>query len=222
MCGIAGFCNLKKNLETESPYWKNILRNMHRSVAHRGGDAAGSYLWAHAGLAHARLSIRDIEGGAQPMVRTVEGREFAIVYNGEIYNTDELEPELKEAGYHFETTSDTEVILYAFIHYGPSFVTKLNGIFAFAIWDNSREKLFLYRDRVGVKPLFYTEEPGQVVFGSEPKALFCHPDVTPELDTDGLREVLAIGPARTMGNGIFKGMQEVLPGHFLCFSRWRI
>lgn len=219
MCGIAGFCDFKKNLENEFPYWENILQNMHKSVAHRGGDNAGSYLREHSGLAHARLSIRDIEGGTQPMVRNVGDREFAIVYNGEIYNTDEIEPELKEAGFHFETTSDTEVILCAFIHYGPSFVTKLNGIFALAIWDNSREQLFLYRDRVGVKPLFYANTPGQIVFGSEPKVLFCHPDITPAIDLDGLREVLAIGPARTMGNGIFKGMQEVLPGHFLCFSK---
>lgn len=219
MCGIAGFCDFGKNLKEEAPYWKNILRNMQRSVAHRGGDAAGSYLRSHAGLSHARLSIRDIEGGAQPMVRSIGGREFAIVYNGEIYNTNELETELKEAGYLFETTSDTEVILYAFIHYGPSFVTKLNGIFAFAIWENTKEQLFLYRDRVGVKPLFYTCETEEVVFGSEPKALFCHPDVTPAIDLDSLREILAIGPARTMGNGIFTGMHEVLPGHFLCFSR---
>lgn len=219
MCGIAGFCNFKKNLENEFPYWENILQSMHKSVAHRGGDNAGSYLRAHTGLAHARLSIRDIEGGAQPIVRNVGDREFAIVYNGEIYNTDEIEPELKEAGYRFETTSDTEIILYAFIHYGPSFVTKLNGIFALAIWDNSREQLFLYRDRVGVKPLFYANTPGQIVFGSEPKSLFCHPDIKPAIDLNGLREVLAIGPARTMGNGVFKGMREVLPGHFLCFSK---
>lgn len=219
MCGIAGFCNMEKSFEKEYPYWEQILQNMHESVAHRGGDASGTYLRPHAGLAHARLSIRDINGGTQPMVRIVAGREYAIVYNGEIYNTDELTPELKASGFRFETTSDTEVILYAFIHFGPAFVTKLNGIFAFAIWDNSREELFLYRDRVGVKPLFYTLDPQQMVFGSEPKALFCHPDITPKLDTDGLREVLAIGPARTMGCGVFHGMKEVLPGHFMMFGR---
>ena len=218
MCGITGFCNFEKSFEREYPYWEQILQEMHESVAHRGGDADGTYLRPHAGLAHARLSIRDIRGGAQPMVRSIAGREYAIVYNGEIYNTDELIPELKASGFRFETTSDTEVILYAFIHFGPSFVTRLNGIFAFAIWDNSREALFLYRDRVGVKPLFYTQKGKQLVFGSEPKALFCHPDVTPKLDVNGLREVLAIGPARTMGCGVFTDMKEVLPGHFMIFG----
>ena len=219
MCGIAGFCNLKKSFEKEYPYWEDILEHMHESIAHRGGDASGTYLRSHAGLAHARLSIRDIHGGIQPMVRSIAGREYAIVYNGEIYNTDELTPELKTSGFRFETTSDTEVILYAFIHFGPAFVTKLNGIFAFAIWDNSRDELFLYRDRVGVKPLFYTQQENQLVFGSEPKVLFCHPDVTPKLDIDGLREVLSIGPARTMGCGVFTGMKEVLPGHFMMFGK---
>ena len=164
MCGIAGFCDFGKNLKEEAPYWKNILRNMQRSVAHRGGDAAGSYLRSHAGLSHARLSIRDIEGGAQPMVRSIGGREFAIVYNGEIYNTDEIKPALSAAGFIFETTSDTEVILYAFIHYGPDFVNLLNGIFAFAIWDNTNETLYLYRDRVGVKPLFYYQKDAYLIF----------------------------------------------------------
>ena len=219
MCGIAGFSNLEKSYEKEYPYWKQILTDMHNSIAHRGGDDSGIYLSPHAGLSHARLSIRDITGGVQPMIRVVAGREYAICYNGEIYNTNDLTPELKAAGFRFETTSDTEVILYAFIHFGPAFVTKLNGIFAFAIWDNSRDELFLYRDRVGVKPLFYTLQNRQVVFGSEPKALFCHPDVTPKLDMDGLREILAIGPARTMGCGVFSGLREVLPGHFLDFSR---
>ncbi len=219
MCGIAGFCDFRKSFAKEPPHWEKILHEMHESIAHRGCDNSGVYLRNHVGLSHARLSIRDIEGGVQPMMRRIGNREYSIVYNGEIYNTDELEPELKKAGYHFETTSDTEVILFAFIHYGPEFVMQLNGIFSFAIWDNAKEELFLYRDRVGVKPLFYTANNGLLVFGSEPKALFCHPQVTPTLDMDGLREVLAIGPARTMGNGIFKGIHEVLPGHFMHFSK---
>lgn len=219
MCGIAGFCNLEQNFKNKAPYWTEILEQMHKRLAHRGDDHFGTYLMEQAGLSHARLSIRDIAGGSQPMVRRLGEREYAIVYNGEIYNTDELMPELSAAGFTFQTTSDTEVILYAFIHYGADFVSKLNGIFAFAIWDEMNKELYLYRDRVGVKPLFYSLKNDTLVFGSEPKALFCHPDIEPKLTMDGLREVLAIGPARTMGNGIFDGIQEVKPGHFMCFSR---
>lgn len=218
MCGIAGFCDFKKNYETKRPYWEDILHQMHKSLAHRGSDQSGIYLDQNTGFSHARLSIRDINGGNQPMIRCAHGQQYAIVYNGEIYNTDELIPDLEKAGYLFETTSDTEVILYAFIHYGPDFVSRLNGIFSFAIWDPAKKALYLYRDRVGVKPLFYTVKKDLLVFGSEPKALFCHPDIHPELTMEGLREVLAIGPARTMGNGIFKDIREVLPGHFMIFS----
>lgn len=219
MCGIAGFTDFTYDLTNKEPYWKNILEKMYESLAHRGNDNFGTYLKKHTGLSHARLSIRDIAGGSQPMVRRLGNREYAIVYNGEIYNTEELIPELKKAGFTFHTTSDTEVILYSFMQYGMDFVTKLNGIFAFAIWDEMRKELFLYRDRVGVKPLFYAHQGKRLIFGSEPKALFCHPDLKPELTFEGLQELLAIGPARTMGNGVFKGVNEVLPGHFLRFTR---
>lgn len=217
MCGISGFCDLKNDFIANAPYWTNILKAMHDSLSHRGNDNLGTYLFENVGLSHARLSIRDIACGNQPMLRHVEGRTYAIVYNGEIYNTDELIPELKKSGFHFETTSDTEVILYAFIHYGPDFVSRLNGIFAFTIWDAYKKTLYLYRDRVGVKPLFYLKNSSFLAFASEPKALFCHPDIKPELTLDGLREILAIGPARTMGNGVFKDIHEVLPGHYIRF-----
>lgn len=131
---------------------------MHEKLIHRGGDASGIYLTPHAGLSHQRLSIRDITHGAQPMIRHRDGADYAIVYNGEIYNTDELIPELTAAGYNFLTTSDTEVILYAYMHFGASFVSRLNGIFSFAIWDGAAKQLFLYRDRVGTKPLFITQK----------------------------------------------------------------
>ncbi len=220
MCGIAGFCNLNQPLLVDKPYWEKILTDMHQSIAHRGNDNSGIQLFEHAGLSHARLSIRDIAGGSQPMIRySVEKKEgCAIVYNGEIYNTDELLPELKKAGYVFETTSDTEVILYAYMHYGPNFVTRLNGIFAFAIWDEQKQTLFLYRDRAGTKPLFYAIADDAIVFGSEPKALFCHPQIHPQINADSLREILGVGPARTSGNGVFCGVKEVKPGHYLSFS----
>lgn len=229
MCGIAGFIDYKYHFSENPHRFRRLLEQMHDSLAHRGDDQFGTYLKEHAGLAHARLSIRDIAGGGQPMIRFWKKREYAIVYNGEIYNTDELVPELTAAGFTFETTSDTEVILYAFIHYGPDFVSRLNGIFAFAIWDELQQTLYLYRDRVGIKPLFYCTprklsssdavSETAFVFGSEPKALFCHPDITPRLSLSGLQEVLGIGPARTMGCGIFDGMSEVLPGHYLTYNR---
>lgn len=223
MCGISGFCNFRQNYMEQKPFWEQILHDMHASLAHRGSDASGIYLRPQVGLAHARLSIRDIEGGSQPMVRLMgsggRAREYAIVYNGEIYNTDELIPELTRRGFLFQTTCDTEVILYAYMAYGPGFVTKLNGIFAFAIWDGQKQQLLLCRDRAGIKPNFYTVQNGGLVFGSEPKALFCHPDAEPEITAEGMREVLAIGPARTPGIGVFRGIGEVKPGHYMIYSR---
>jgi len=219
MCGIAGFCNFRTDYTRNSEYWNRILIDMRKAVAHRGSDNTGEYLRKNVGLSHTRLAIRDLCFGAQPIVRKICGKEYVIVYNGEIYNTDELMPELSEAGYVFETTTDTEVILYAYIHYGIDFVNRLNGIFAFAIWDEASESLVLYRDRVGVKPLFYTIKGDTIVFGSEIKVLFCFPGIKPELDMDGFREIFGTGPARTPGNGVFKDIYEIKPGHYAIFSR---
>lgn len=219
MCGISGFCNFHCSYLNQKPYWDEILMNMRDRLAHRGNDNFGSFLGEHVGLSHARLSIRDIENGSQPMSRYAGGQEYAIIYNGEIYNTDELIPPLAAAGFQLETTSDTEVILCAYIHYGDQFVSRLNGIFSFAIWDGAKEQLLLYRDRAGIKPLFYAVKNDSLIFGSEPKTLFCHPDLQPKINLDSLREILGIGPARTSGNGIFEGMCEVLPGHFMKFTR---
>ena len=218
MCGIAGFYNAEGNYQQQKEKWASVLTSMHECLAHRGNDESGIYLSDMVGLSHARLSIRDIVTGKQPIIRQKNGKEYAIVYNGELYNTEELARDLRQSGYEFSTTTDTEVILYAYMQYGASFVRKLNGIFAFAIWDDSKKQLLLYRDRVGIKPLFYSFVSGQLLFASEPKALFCFPGFTPRVSMDGMREVLAIGPARTMGNGIFDDVNEVLPGHYLIFS----
>lgn len=220
MCGIAGFCNFKQSYLEEKPYWETILTQMNTSLSHRGMDDSGVFLLPHTGFSHARLSIRDIKNGGQPMTRrTASGSVYSIVYNGEIYNTKELSSALRSAGFRFQTTSDTEVILYAYIHYGMEFVSRLNGIFSFAIWDGSKDALFLYRDRVGVKPLFYSRFSDTLLFASEPKALFCYPGFTPAINENSLQELLAIGPARTPGNGVFANVNEVVPGHYLCFTR---
>lgn len=219
MCGIAGFCDFSVDFTDRSKRWIQILIDMRESIARRGSDDAGEYLRSHVGFGHTRLSIRDLSRGAQPIVRYRDGSEYSIVYNGEIYNVEELQHELTEAGYVFETATDTEVILYGYMHSGSDFVYKLNGIFAFAIWDGALERLLLYRDRVGVKPLFYTRKGQSLVFGSELKALFRHPDVQPALSLDSFREVFGLGPARTSGCGVFKDVQEILPGHYAVFSR---
>ena len=149
MCGISGFCDFSLNYYDKKPFWETILVQMHETLKHRGPDQAMIDLQPHVGLSHARLSIRDLKSGIQPMARTFHGKTCSIVYNGEIYNHRELLPELQAAGYRFTTTSDTEIILCAYMHFGKDFVEKLNGIFAFAIWDDTTRELLLYRDRAG-------------------------------------------------------------------------
>lgn len=192
---------------------------MRTAIAHRGHDQTGEYLRRSVGLAHTRLSIRDLAGGAQPMVRRRGDEEYGIVYNGEIYNAEELKEALLRRGYRFETTCDTEVILCGYMEYGMEVAKKLNGIFAFAIWDGRREALFLCRDRLGVKPLFYAVEGSTLVFGSEPKALFAHPQIHPRAGLDSFREIFGVGPARTPGCGVFRGLREVKPGCILSYAR---
>ncbi len=218
MCGIAGFCQFDEDFTCRREEWTRVLVDMRESIAHRGKDQTGEYLGKTIGLSHTRLSIRDLEGGTQPMLRRVGERDYIIVYNGEVYNTDELVPELERRGYRFETTCDTEVILYAYIEYGLEFAEKLNGIFAIAVWDSGERRLVLCRDRVGVKPLFYSVKDDTFVFASEPKALFCHPKIAPKADDDSFREIFGIGPARTPGCGVFKGIYEVKPGYLAVFS----
>ncbi|HEX3075799.1 MAG TPA: asparagine synthase (glutamine-hydrolyzing) [Lachnospiraceae bacterium] len=215
MCGIAGFCSFKEDFSLSQNKYLAILQDMSSSLYHRGPDENGTYLSRHFGLAHARLSIIDLVSGKQPMYRTTGGYTYAIVYNGELYNTEELRKDLMTKGWQFKTTCDTEVILIGYIEYGPDFVKSLNGIFAYAIVDEKSCKITLFRDRSGVKPLFYTCENDRLVFGSELKAIFEYPDIRPTLDINGLNEIFSIGPAKTYGCGVFKGVDELLPGHFI-------
>ena len=222
MCGIAGFCSFKADFLEEAERWRRVLVEMRTAIAHRGRDQTGEYLQHRVGLSHTRLSIRDLAGGVQPMLRRRGEAEYGIVYNGEIYNAEELKQDLLSRGYGFETTCDTEVILCGYMEYGMEVAQKLNGIFAFAIWDETREALFLCRDRLGVKPLFYAVKGDALVFGSEPKALFAHPQIRPEADLDSFREIFGVGPARTPGCGVFRGLREVKPGCVLEYSRERV
>ncbi len=219
MCGIAGFCDYNDDFSDESLFWGALAKRMGGKLKHRGPDDSGIHVSPHAALAHARLAVVDIQGGKQPMSATVDGREYTIVYNGELYNTEELRSELKALGHTFQTKSDTEVLLKCYIQYGFTCAEKLNGIFAFAVDDQRRGCCFLCRDRFGVKPLFYSIENGRLVFASEMKALFEYPGINPVIDRQGLCEVFGIGPARTAGVGVFKNIQEIRPGYFAVYDR---
>lgn len=208
MCGIAGWVDYDGINPVDLP----ILEAMTNSLTARGPDAAGQAVTSFAALGHRRLSVVDPVGGAQPMVRYKGPNRFIIIYNGELYNTPELRQELASKGYDFQGHSDTEVLLTAYMEWGSSCVKKFNGIFAFAIWDEIKRSLFLARDRIGVKPLFYAEKDQQFIFGSELKALLAHPAIEPVVSRTGLCEVLLLGPARTPGQGIYEGCYELKPG----------
>ncbi len=221
MCGISGFCDFSRNFTisgASSEKYTKTLIDMRRSIAYRGMDECGEYLKGSVGLSHARLSIRDLTNGRQPMIRYQGGHEYAIVFNGEIYNTDELLSMLMMSGRTCDTTCDTEIILLMYMEYGEDFVSMLNGIYAFVIYDSTENILIMARDHAGIKPLFYTIQDNLLVFGSEIKALFAHPDVHPCVDIDGFREIFGIGPARTPGCGVFKNICEMKPGHYAIYN----
>ncbi len=215
MCGIAGWIDLKENIIGQSA----VMEAMVHSLIPRGPDAEGIWRSSHAILGHRRLVVVDPEGGAQPMTRSHHGKNYTITYNGELYNTMEIRRTLENCGYHFQTrNSDTEVLLTAYIEWGAECVTRFNGIFAFAIWDEEKQSLFMARDRLGVKPLFYVKKGNSFIFASEIKALLVHPQVEPLVDAEGMAEIFVLGPARTPGNGVFKGLYEVKPGHTLSYD----
>lgn len=215
MCGITGFIQWSGDLTQDS----QLLVKMTESLAHRGPDGSGTWISNPCAFGHRRLSVIDPENGAQPMIIHQEEEVYAIVYNGELYNAAELKDELVRRGHRFNTKCDTEVLLVSYIEWGPDCLERLNGIFAFAIWDSVQEQVFLARDRVGVKPLFYSYIDGTLVFGSEPKALLQHPKVEPVVGAEGLAEVFIIGPARTPGHGVYKDISELRPGMAMIFNR---
>ncbi len=219
MCGICGYISYKENYIKSRERERVLAKMMADTMYSRGPDAGGEWVGEHAVFAHRRLAVIDPERGKQPMKRVSEGYEFVITYNGELYNADELRRGLEKRGYKFETTSDTEVLLYMYIHYGDECAKQLNGIFAFAVYDSMRQSVFLCRDRFGVKPLFYSEKDNAFVFGSEIKALLKYPGIEARLNREGLCELFAISPARTAGCGVFKGIKELKPGHCMRVSR---
>ncbi len=224
MCGIAGFHQNKFSFLSpqfggpqQDNKWTQTLHKMKATLHHRGPDDCEVILFDHCGLAHTRLSIQDIQGGSQPMTASFLGRTATIVYNGEIYNTKELRQELSSYGIHWNTHSDTEVILKGFLAIGEQFFRRLNGIFAFAIYMENSGELILARDALGVKPLFYQIADNTLVFASEPKAIFAY-GIQPTADKDCWNEIFSLGPARTPGKGGFSNMYEILPGHYQVYS----
>lgn len=172
----------------------------------------GSYCSGDCFLIHRRLTVIDPEGGKQPMELTRNGEHYVLIYNGEIYNTDEIRNDLIRAGHGFTGHSDTEVVLHAYSEWGDNCLDRLNGIFAFAVWEERNKRLFLARDRIGVKPLFYTLHGGSIILASEIKTILAHPSVSPVLDEQGAAEILMLGPGRTPGCGVFRGIFELEPG----------
>jgi asparagine synthase (glutamine-hydrolysing) len=216
MCGIAGAFNFRSGADAD----RRAVVRMTESMAHRGPDAHDTYAAGPIALGHRRLAIIDLsERGRQPM--SYLGGRFVIVFNGEIYNYLELRHELEQRGHQFATDTDTEVLLASFAAYGDECVERLNGMFAFAIWDAHARRLFMARDRVGIKPLYYTVSDEGIRFASEAKALFEYGDVAAEVDRELIPTYMAFGyvPGE---RSLFKGVRKLLPGHTLCAADGRV
>ncbi len=214
MCGIAGILSSDIDLRGE----KLLVEKMGKTLKKRGPDAAGIYLTPEVALVHRRLSVIDVENGAQPM----HFGKYVIVYNGEIYNTDEVRNELEGFGYKFDTHCDTEVVLKAYDKWGNESAKKLNGIFAYAIYDKKENSLFACRDRIGVKPFFYNKTKNTFSFASKIDTLLCQPYVKSVVDEEGLYEVFMLGPAKTIGKAIFKDICELPPAFCLTYKNGEI
>ncbi|MFF0288656.1 asparagine synthase (glutamine-hydrolyzing) [Streptomyces sp. NPDC005262] len=213
MCGITGWISFDRDLRSESA----VLDAMTATMACRGPDDGGTFFDGPAGLGHRRLAIIDLPGGRQPMtVRTPQG-DVAMVYSGEAYNYTELRVELAGLGHRFTTDSDTEVVLHGYLEWGDAVAERLNGMYAFAVWDARTQKLVMIRDRMGIKPFYYAPTADGVLFGSEPKAILANPLARRAVTLDGLRELFAF--VKTPGHAVWDGMHEVEPGTVVTVDR---
>lgn len=215
MCGISGVLNLKPS----DPVALDSLKRMIWTLRHRGPDEFGIYRDARVGLANARLSIVDLAGGSQPICN--EDRTLWVVYNGEIFNDPELRPHLLTRGHQFVTHCDTETILHMYEEYGPDCLNHFNGQFAIALWNTKDQSLFLARDRLGVRPLFYTIQNDRLIFGSEIKAILAFPGVTTDIDLHALKQVFTYWSVQTPAT-VYQGICEVPPGHYLFYRDGKI
>ncbi|MGH3602020.1 MAG: asparagine synthase (glutamine-hydrolyzing), partial [Pseudonocardiaceae bacterium] len=214
MCGITGWVDYGHDLRGQEP----VLAQMVATMACRGPDAQGMWIAPPVALGHRRLSVIDIEGGRQPMSVDAQRRTVAVItYSGEVYNYQELRAELASRGHRFRTESDTEVVLHAYLQWGEDFAERLNGMYAFALWDTEAEQLLLVRDRMGIKPLYYVETEDGLLFGSEPKAIFANPLIEPVVDANGLREILAF--VKNPEQAVYRDLRELRPGSLLRVNR---
>ncbi len=214
MCGIAGMVGL--------PWDEMTLQGMEKTMARRGPDSHGIARMGTCVLLHSRLAIIDIDGGKQPMELCLGNECYTLVYNGELYNTQEVRDALTGLGHSFKTHSDTEVVLHAYAQWKEMCVHKFNGIFGFAVWEQNRKRLFIARDRIGVKPLFYTVKGEGMAFASEIKTILAHPLVRPQIDEYGIAQLLLLGPGRCPGSGVFRDIRELEPGYCGFFENGKL
>ncbi len=212
MCGIAGILNIDNQLNSSEKIVSRMITMLH----HRGPDESGLYIDNNICLGHARLSILGLETGTQPISNQSET--LWIIYNGEVFNYIELKEELVQKGYSFKTDTDTEVVLALYEEYGVDCLEKLNGQFAIAIWDTRNKELFLARDRVGIRPLFYTHQNGKFSFASEIKSIFSDPEISRSIDPEALSQIFTFWTTITPKTS-FKGILELPPGHFMTVSK---
>lgn len=214
MCSIAGVLNMPMDDKIS----QMLLETMYR----RGPDQKGVYMNNGCCLLHSRLSIIDPDGGRQPMQIHWRGHGYVIVYNGELYNGAEVRRELEKEGHDFISNCDTEVVLRAYIQWKEQSLDMLNGIFAFAVWELDRKRLFLARDRIGVKPLFYRYLNETLIFASEIKTILRYPGVAAQLDIYGAAQILLLGPGRIQGSGVLRTIEEMKPGHYGFFENGKL
>ena len=215
MCGFAGMIDFKKVLTNE----QTNLENMTSTLSLRGPDQYGYKSYPHVLFGHRRLIVVDPKGGLQPMTKEQGGFLYTLIYNGELYNTEDLRTELLKCGYQFDSYSDTEVLLTAYMCWGTKCVEKLNGIFAFALYDEKLQQVLLVRDPLGVKPFFYSIQDTTLIFGSEIKAVLAHPAVSPTLGSEGLTEIFGLGPAVKPGSAVFREINELPPAHLAIINK---
>lgn len=214
MCGFCGYVNYNESITNDK-----IIKKMNEKIYKRGPNEQNIYIDKNIALGHSRLSIIDVKYGSQPMQIETNNNTYTIIYNGELYNTSDLKKDLQNKGYNFKNNSDTEVILMSFIEYGKTCVNLLNGIFSFAIYDKKNNSLFFARDRLGIKPFFYTNTNNTFVFASEIKSILEHPDVDAIIDKESILELVGLGPAHTPGKTFFKNILELKPGHYATLNK---
>lgn len=216
MCGFVGFCNLNQNLSSSNNI--ETLKHLTRSLSHMGPNEEGLYISKHLNFGHRRLIVIDPEKGKQPMSYKCDDSTYTIVYNGQLYNAKDIREDLITLGYAFESWCDAEVVLKAFIHYGADIFKKFNGTFAFAIWNENKKELILYRDHFGIKPLYYAIIDNTLIFASEIKVILKYPGFEAKIDKQGICELFGIGPAHSPGTTVFKDICEIKPAHYAIFN----